>query len=78
MGHLGQPEQLFEVKDNLAKARVVLKDISEMLKETKTLEEKIVKLTKAEKVLLKKETEPVDLNFGRGFDSRRLHQLYSL
>jgi hypothetical protein len=55
--HLGRPENLFEVKDNLAKARVVLKDISEMLKETKNLEEKIVNLSKAEKVLLKKEKE---------------------
>jgi hypothetical protein len=55
--HLGRPENLFEAKDNLAKARVVLKDISEMLKETKRLEEKIVNLSKAEKVLLKKEKE---------------------
>jgi hypothetical protein len=57
--HLGRPENLFEIKDNLAKARLLLKDISEMLKETKSLEEKLVKLTKAEKVLLKKETEVV-------------------
>ena len=63
LGHsleqLGRPENLFEIKDNLAKARLLLKDISEMLKETKSLEEKLVKLTKAEKVLLKKETEVV-------------------
>jgi hypothetical protein len=54
---LGRPENLFEVKDNLAKARVVLNDISEMLKETKSLEEKLVELTKAEKRLLNKEKE---------------------
>jgi hypothetical protein len=59
MEHLGRPENLFEVKDNLAKARVLLKDISEMLKETKRLEEKLVMLTKAEKGLLKKEKETV-------------------
>jgi hypothetical protein len=55
--HLGRPENLFEVKDNLAKARVTLKDISEMLKETKNLEEKLVELTKTEKRLLEKEKE---------------------
>ena len=43
----------------LAKARVVLKEIPEMLKETKSLEEKLVKLTKTEKVLLTKEKETV-------------------
>jgi hypothetical protein len=59
MEHLGRPENLFEVKDNLAKARLILKDLSEMLKETKSLEEKLVKLTKAETGLLKKETETV-------------------
>ena len=57
--HLGRPENLFEVKDNLAKARLLLKDISEMLKETKSLEEKLVNLTKAEKILLKKEKKTV-------------------
>ena len=41
----------------LAKARVVLKEIPEMLKETKSLEEKLIKLTKMKKKLLKKEKE---------------------
>jgi hypothetical protein len=52
---LGQPEKLFEVKDNLYKARILLNDISEMLKETIRLEEKLVNLTQVEKTLLKKE-----------------------
>ncbi len=54
---LGKPEYLFEVKDNLAKARVVLKDITEILQIAKTLEKKIVSLTKREQKLLKKEKE---------------------
>jgi hypothetical protein len=54
---VGKPEYLFEAKDNLARARVVLKDITEMLQITKTLEKKLVDLTKAEKNLLKKERE---------------------
>jgi hypothetical protein len=54
---VGKPEYLFEVKDNLARARVVLKDITEMLQITKTLEKKLVDLTKTEQKLLKKEKE---------------------
>jgi hypothetical protein len=60
VGHLGRPENLFEVKDNLAKARLLLNDISEILKETKSLEEKLVNLTKAERNLLKKESVETD------------------
>jgi hypothetical protein len=41
----------------LAKARTVLKDILEMAKKTKALDEKLMRLTKAEKKLLKKEQE---------------------
>jgi hypothetical protein len=41
----------------LAKARTVLKDILKMAKKTKALEEKLIRLTKAEKKLLKKEQE---------------------
>jgi hypothetical protein len=41
----------------LAKARTVLKDILKMAKKTKALEEKLIRLTKAEKKLLKKERE---------------------
>jgi hypothetical protein len=54
---LGKPEYLFEVKDNFAKTRVILNDITEMLKITKSLEKKLVNLTKAEQKLLKKEKE---------------------
>ena len=57
VGRVGKPEYLFEVKDNLARARVVLKDITEMLQITKTLEKKLVGLTKTEQSLLKKEKE---------------------
>jgi hypothetical protein len=53
--HLGRPEKLYEVKDYFARARLLLTDISEMLKETKRLDEKIVSITKVEKRLLKKE-----------------------
>ena len=55
--HLGRPEKLYEVKNYFARARLLLTDISEMLKDTKTLEEKLINLTKAEKTLLKKEKE---------------------
>ena len=54
---VGKPEYLFEVKDDLARARVVLRDITDMLKITKTLEKKLVDLTKTEQKLLKKEKE---------------------
>jgi hypothetical protein len=54
---VGTPEYLFEVKNNLAKARVVLKDITEMLQIAKSLEKKLVDLTKTEQKLLKKEKE---------------------
>jgi hypothetical protein len=47
----------YDAKPYLDKARVVLKDIMEMLKETKALEEKLVRLTKLEKRTLKKERE---------------------
>ena len=53
--HLRASPYPFDAEPHLGKARVILKDISEMLKETKSLEEKLVKLTKVEKVLLKKE-----------------------
>ena len=54
---VGKPEYLFEVKDNLARARVVLRDITEMLQIAKSLEKKLVGLTKTEQKLLKKEKE---------------------
>ena len=53
--HLRASPYPFDAEPHLGKARVILKDISEMLKETKILEEKLLNLTKAEKSLLKKE-----------------------
>ena len=47
----------YDANAPLVRARVVLKDILEMAKETKALEEKLVRLTKSEKKLLKKERE---------------------
>jgi hypothetical protein len=55
--HLRASPYPLDAQSHLAKARVILKDISEMLKETRSLEEKLVKLTKVEKVLLKKEKQ---------------------
>jgi hypothetical protein len=52
---LGRPEHLSEVKDILGKARVVLKDINEVLSITESLEKNLVNLIEAEKKLLKKE-----------------------
>jgi len=45
----------YDANTPLSKARVVLKDILEMAKETKALEDKLIRLTKSEKKLLKKE-----------------------
>ncbi len=47
----------YDAKPYLEKARAIIKDISEMLKDIKVLEEKLIKLIKAEKGLLKKEKE---------------------
>ena len=52
---LGRPEHLSEVKDNIGKTRVVLKDINEVLSITESLEKNLVSLIEAEKKLLKKE-----------------------
>lgn len=49
----------YDAKPYLEKGRVVLKDISEMLKDIKALEDKLVKLIRAEKGLLKKEKEVI-------------------
>jgi len=57
--HIRASPYPLDAEPHLAKARVILKDISEMLRETKSLEEKLVKLTKAEKMLLKKEKKTV-------------------
>ena len=45
----------YDANAPLVRARVVLKDILEMAKGTKALEEKLIRLTKSEKKLLKKE-----------------------
>jgi hypothetical protein len=47
----------YDAKPHLAKARVILKDITNLLKEMKVLEKRLISLTKAEKRLLKKERE---------------------
>jgi hypothetical protein len=55
--HLRASPYPYDVKPYLSKARLVLKEISEMLKEIKTLEEKLVSLSVAEEKLLKKEKQ---------------------
>ena len=47
----------YDAKPYLEKARAVIKEISEMIKDIKVLENKLIKLIKAEKGLLKKEKE---------------------
>jgi hypothetical protein len=47
----------YDAMPYLSKARIVLKDISEILKETKALEKRLIKLTKLEKNLLREERE---------------------
>ena len=55
--HLKTSPYPFDAEPSITKARVVLKEMSEMLKEIKILEEKLVRLTKEEKKLLEKEKE---------------------
>lgn len=55
--HLRASPYPYDVKPYLSKAQLVLKEISEMLKEIKTLEEKLVSLSVAEEKLLKKEKQ---------------------
>jgi len=55
--HLRSSPYPYDAKPYLERARVTLKDIMEMLKETKSLEEKLIRLTKVEKKFLKKERE---------------------
>jgi len=57
--HIRNSPHPYDAKPYLAKARVILKDISEILKEIKVLEGEIIKLTKLEKRLLRKEGESV-------------------
>jgi transposase len=57
--HLKRSPYPYDARPFIAKARVILRDISEILKETKILEEDIVKLSKVEKRLLKNEKETV-------------------
>ena len=55
--HIKNSAYPYDAKPPLTKARMILKDIFEILEKTKTLEEKVIKLTKMEKKLLKKEKE---------------------
>jgi len=55
MDHIKTSPYPYDAKPQLAKARMILKDIFEILEETKALEKRVIKLTKAEKKLLKKE-----------------------
>ena len=55
--HLRSSPYPYDAKPYLEKARFVLKDIMEMLKETKSLEEKLISLTTVEKKFLKEEQE---------------------
>jgi len=50
----------YDAKPQLVKARMILKDIFEILEETKRLEKRVIKLTKVEKRLLKKERKDVE------------------
>jgi len=55
--HIRGSHYPYDAKTHLAKARLVLKDISEMLRETKALEKRLIRLTKVGKRYLKKERE---------------------
>jgi len=55
--HIRASPYPYDAKPSLEKARVMVRDIMELLKETKSLEEKLVRLTKLEKRTLKKERE---------------------
>jgi hypothetical protein len=57
MDHLRASPHPYDVKPYLSKAQLVLKEISEMLKEIKTLGEQLVGLSKTEERLLKKEKQ---------------------
>ena len=57
--HLKSSPYPYDVKPFLTKARVVLKDIFEISKETETLEKKLTKLVKMEKTLMNKEKESI-------------------
>jgi hypothetical protein len=57
VGHIRGSPYPYDANAPLVRARVVLKDIFEMAKEIKVLEEKLVSLTKSKKKLLKKERE---------------------
>jgi len=53
--HIKRSPYPYDANAPLSQARAVLKGILEMAKETKLLEDRLVKLTKTEKKLLKKE-----------------------
>jgi hypothetical protein len=55
--HLRSFPYPYDAKPYLEKARIVLKDIIEIIKETKSLEEKLIRLTTVERKFLEKERE---------------------
>ena len=55
--HISHSPYPYDAKPYLDKARIVLKDIFAPLKEMKSLEERLVQLTKEERALLKKERQ---------------------
>ena len=57
--HIRGSSYPYDAKLYLEKARIILKEIIQMLKDIKVIEDKLIELTKAEKGLLKKEKEVV-------------------
>ena len=57
LGYIKTGAYPYDAMPYLAKTRVILKDISEVLKKANVLEKRLIKLTKVEKKLLKKERE---------------------
>ncbi len=55
LGHIKAGAYPYDAMPYFAKARVILKDISEIVKKANILEKRLIKLTKVEKKLLKKE-----------------------
>ena len=57
INHIRASPYPYDAKPFLAKARMVLQDIAKILKEVKLFEDKLIKLTKEEKGILKKERD---------------------
>ena len=58
--HISVSPYPYDAKPYLEKARLIIEDIMKELKETKALEEDLIKLTRIEKRLLKKEEKSVE------------------